>query len=279
MIIKRVGGKTKIAPWIVSHLPRHSVFVDVFGGSGAVLDQMPLEDRRKRYVYNDLDRKLFTLFRVMRDQPLELADQISLTPYSREEFELAMRLIQDDKFDTLSDLDKAAVFLICNRQSFGSKMARPWSITLDGEVNYVTWNKLPAFIVRAARRFKYVYLENLDYHDLIRKWDSPNTAFYLDPPYEGVESDYYEVNRESGFDHAEMFRTLQSIQGSYAVSYYGGETPDQDTDLVKQYAEAGCRIYRKKVIKDLSNSDRKSTAVEVLIVKGRSAGRQMREIE
>jgi len=279
MIIKRVGGKTKIASWITANLPRHNVFVDVFGGSGAVISAMHLESRSCRFVFNDLDSKIYNLFQMMRDHSSELATEISFVPYSRQEFEEAVEILGDkDKFDALSDLDKAVLFLIVNRQSFGAKMLRPWSISIDGEVNYSTWSKLPSYLIQSSKRFKNVYLENLDYRELLTKWDSPETCFYLDPPYEGVEADYYDVNKADGFDHWEMLKALKSIDGSYAVSYYGGETAEEDTPLIKAYAAEGCHILRKQVAKHLSGTEKKATATEVLIVKGLLVRRTMKEI-
>ena len=120
MIIKRVGGKTKIAPWIKSHLPRYSVFVDVFGGSGAVIHSLPHKDKC-RYVFNDLDNKLYTFFKVLQNKAQELAHAINLTPYSRKYFDEACKVINGPGFEDLDVVDKALVFMIVNRQSFGAK--------------------------------------------------------------------------------------------------------------------------------------------------------------
>lgn len=280
MVIKRVGGKSKIAEWIKTYLPSCRVFVDVFGGSGSILDSM-ISSRNTRLIFNDLDDKIYTFFYILRSYGHDFAHLVNLTPYSRKMFDEAMDIFNDDdKFNSLELIDKAMVFLIVNRQSFGAKMLPPWSITRDGEVNYETWGKLPRYILNCHNRWKNVFLENLDYKTLIPKWDGPQTTFYLDPPYEGVESDYYEVNKDTGFNHHEMFDILQTIEGSYAVSYYGGDTEDEvkskikknikedkDTLLIEKYIDAGCKVYRKKVAKHLAGSSKKSYATEVLIVK------------
>ena len=134
-----------------------------------------------------------------------------------------------------------------------------WSVTRDGEINYDTWGKLPPYVMEVHQRWKNIFLENLDYKDVIDKWDSEKTLFYLDPPYVGVEDDYYDVNKVSGFNHNEMFDELRSIKGSYVVSYYDG-------DLVKKYEDVGCKIHRKDVKIHLSGDDIKPSRTEVLIV-------------
>lgn len=257
-----------MAKWIYSELPSGKIFVDAFGGSGSVLDFVAEKNPDLRLVYNDLDAKLFIFFTILRDRPYDLAHITNLTPYSRQIFDEAFDVLKDEsRFDALSDIDKSLVFLIVNRQCFGSKMEPTWSITRDGEVNYETWGKLPSFILRVARRWKAVFLENLDYRELIPKWDSRDTVFYLDPPYEGVEDDYYDVNKKDGFDHQGMLEILRDIKGSFCVSYYGGETKTKDTDLIQAYRDVGCSVFRKPVKKHLSAEGEKKQATEVLLVK------------
>lgn len=247
-------------------MPSCDIFVDVFGGSGSVLNAMKNKSKT-RYVFNDIDHNIYNFFNVLQKFPNELAHKTNLTPYSRQLFNEACERIKSA--DQVSPIDLAVLFLIVNRQSFGSKMEPNWSITRDGEVNYQTWNKLPKMIMKIYNRWKTVFLENLDYKDLIKKWDSPSTTFYLDPPYEGVEEDYYDVNKKDGFDHQAMFNALQNIEGSYAISYYGGVDLASDPDLVKQYSSAGCLIMRTKVIKHLAGKVefKKPNAVEVMIIK------------
>lgn len=265
MVLKWPGGKSKIVGWIKENTPCHNTFVDVFGGSGIVTYNM--NNDKVRYVYNDLNDKLYNFFQVLKNKSSDLSHLISCTPYSRKEFDNAIDIINSDSFNDLDDVNKAAVFLVANRQSFGGKMQKPWSITLNGEINYQTWNKIPDVVEKVALRFKNVFLENSDYRVIIQKWDGEDTLFYLDPPYEGVETLYYEMNKKVGFNHWEMYECLSKIVGSYMVSYYGGDSSEHDSELIQAYAQLGCEIHRKTVAKHLSASETKETAVEVLIIK------------
>lgn len=76
-MLRYPGGKTRLAPWIVSHFPPHQTFVEPFAGSAAVLFAKP---RSKVEVLNDLDDRVTTLFRVVRERPDELAHAVALTP-------------------------------------------------------------------------------------------------------------------------------------------------------------------------------------------------------
>lgn len=71
-----------MAPKINNLFPSHDCYVEPYGGGAAVL----LAKRRTRLeVYNDLDRDMVTLFRVLRDRPDELISLLALTPFAREE--------------------------------------------------------------------------------------------------------------------------------------------------------------------------------------------------
>src|SRR5690625_2808765 len=76
------GGKTRLAGSIVYLLPQHDHYVEPFGGSLAVLLTKP---RSRMETVNDLDGDLQTFWRVLRDQPSELARVCAMTPHSRAE--------------------------------------------------------------------------------------------------------------------------------------------------------------------------------------------------
>src|SRR5258706_9367454 len=82
------GGKSKLAQRIIEHFPEHRTYVEVFGGSAAVLiTKKPAGVE----VYNDIDGQLVNLFRILREPLLceELRRALESTPYSRGEFDLA----------------------------------------------------------------------------------------------------------------------------------------------------------------------------------------------
>ena len=109
------GGKGRYhLDFILPLLPNDcTTFVDVFGGSGAVLlnrKPVPVE------VLNDVNHDLVTFFRVLRTDPEPLLKDISLTPYSREEHRIACQ--QDDD---VSDRERARRFFVRTDQSISGK--------------------------------------------------------------------------------------------------------------------------------------------------------------
>jgi DNA adenine methylase len=83
-ILRYRGSKARIAAWVVAHFPAHEVYCEPFFGGGSVLFSKP---QCKTEVVNDLSSAVVNLFRCLRDQPEELARQIEMTPWAREEYE------------------------------------------------------------------------------------------------------------------------------------------------------------------------------------------------
>jgi DNA adenine methylase len=81
------GGKFSHLKWLVPLLPECHHYCEPFAGSAAVLlnrDPSPVE------TYNDIDGEVANFFRVLRDHKSELVEAIGLTPFSREEFFIAV---------------------------------------------------------------------------------------------------------------------------------------------------------------------------------------------
>jgi DNA adenine methylase len=76
-----IGGKYYMLRYILSLIPEHSVYVEVFGGSGKVLLN---KEPSKIEVWNDYDRKLANLFHVVVFKFGEFYEKVVGLVYSRE---------------------------------------------------------------------------------------------------------------------------------------------------------------------------------------------------
>ncbi len=104
------GGKYSHLPWLLPLLPAPHQYCEPFGGSAAVLlnrDPSPVE------IYNDLDGEVVNFFRVLRDNREALLEQIGLTPFSREEFYLAVT----PPLGPVDPLERARRFFVRARQA------------------------------------------------------------------------------------------------------------------------------------------------------------------
>ena len=114
------GSKSRYVKNIVKLFPKHQTFVDVFGGSGAIL----LGKRPSKVeVYNDLNKKMTCLFNVLSDKSKtkELIKRLELTPYSRDFFKYALSTIDNVK----DEIELARLMIVIQRQSHGG-LAKQW---------------------------------------------------------------------------------------------------------------------------------------------------------
>jgi DNA adenine methylase len=211
------GGKARLASWLASLLPPHATYVEVFGGSAALLfakDPAPVE------VYNDIDSNIVNLYRVLRDPEgsRRLLQALHLTPFSREEFEACRRGLADPGAD---DVERARRFFVVLRQSVSAYGMRWRYSVCDGRVK----NDARAFrnavddLWLAHLRLRDVYIENADFREVLRRYDGPRTLFYLDPPYDGTVSDQPYASMADG-DREEMVEMLLGLEGMAVLSGY-----------------------------------------------------------
>jgi DNA adenine methylase len=112
--LKWYGGKTRLTGKLIPLIPEHETYVEVFGGSAALLFA---KDRSKLEVINDVHSGLVNFYRVLRDpeRSIRLKELLDLTPFSREEF-LSCR---DTWRDCDDEVEKAYRWFVMMRQSYG----------------------------------------------------------------------------------------------------------------------------------------------------------------
>jgi site-specific DNA-adenine methylase len=63
------------------------------------------------------------------------------------------------------------------------------------------------------------FVESMDFQDVVEKYDSPTTYFYMDPPYYLTEN-YYSNHIFTRETHERLAVTLKNIKGRFGLSYY-----------------------------------------------------------
>ena len=214
------GGKYRLAPKLIPLFPQHDCYVEVFGGAAHVLLQ---KTRSPVEVYNDIDSNIYTLFKVLRNEKAfeKFYEMCQLTPYSREQVIECRRLLFSD--EPLSEVEQAWCFYVAIKQGFSgmiSKNDTRWSFTPrqnKGKRFKNSINNLPLIV----DRLRDVQVENRDFEFVLTTYDSPDTFFYLDPPYlpEVRRCDGY-LNEMSYEDHERLVDILKNVQGKVMLSGY-----------------------------------------------------------
>lgn len=215
--IKWVGSKRQLAKYIVSMIPQHICYVEPFVGGGSVLFE---KDRSKVEVINDLDSNLINFYKVMQNKKDELIDKIDNSLISRELF-LEYR---SSNWNELEEVERAFRFYYITKCSFGglfrfnqkgecnSPFASSPSPKAKSSLHSANTEKS---IKEGFNRLKGVLIENLDYKEIVKKFDKEDTFFFFDPPY---DTDYsYGVK----FDYDELLNICRNIKGKFILTLNG----------------------------------------------------------
>lgn len=207
---KWFGSKATLAPRIVSLLPPHRHYVEVFAGSAAVLFAKP---RSEMETVNDLDGEIVNLFRVLRDEALTscLIRHVALTPYSRAEFNLA-------RLDEPSDepVERARRFLVRCWQAVGNE-GQGWSLVVKADTLHAArlhrWTALPERLAASAARLAGVQVDQRDWREMITRFDTPGACLFVDPPYHADTRPGAAVKYRHEFDHADHLQLAAALAG------------------------------------------------------------------
>jgi len=204
-----IGGKSRLSKIIINALPEHKTYVEVFAGGAWIFFR---KEPSAVEVINDLDKELISFYRVIQYHLEEFLKQFKWLLASRETFEDFKRQLEADG---LTDIQRAARYYYVQRQCFGGRVAgRTFGVAPDEppRLNLVRMEEeLSAVHLRLSR----VMVENLDWSDLVRRYDKEETVFYMDPPY--YKMPFYKHN----FSHKDFFKMaelLSDIKGKFLIS-------------------------------------------------------------
>ena len=225
------GGKFSHLDWLLPLLPRAHHYCEPFSGSAAVLlnrDPSPIE------TYNDIDGEVVNFFHTLRDHGSKLERAIALTPFSREEYHLAI----SGSLRGITDIERARRFYIRARQT-RTGLAQTATLGRWANCKDTSRSGMSGVISRwlggvevlgdISSRLVRVQIENRPAVDVIKLYDGKNTLFYCDPPYvhttRGDSKAYgFEMDEEQ---HHTLADALMTCKGKAAVSGYRSRLYDR----------------------------------------------------
>ena len=179
-------------------------YVEVFGGAGWVLFS---KEAHKVEVFNDIDRELVNLFKIVKYHSNALQEELEFLLNSRETFNEYKKI----DINYLTDIQRAARYFYLVTHSFAAKKdsyAR----------NKIDINKKVEYLSTVKERLKNVIIENKSYNDLMLSYDSENTLFYCDPPYFSTEK-YYKSFQFEEKNHIELKNICDNLKAKIIISY------------------------------------------------------------
>jgi DNA adenine methylase len=162
---------------------------------------------------NDISGDIANFFRVLQEHYAYLVDMLRFRVTSRAEFNRLLAL----PADRLTDLRRAVRFLYLQRLSFGGKVAgRSFGVDARSPARFNA-GTIESMLGDIHERLEAVIIEQLGYGDFIRRYDTAETLFYLDPPYWGCEQDYGQ-DVFGRADFAAIAAQLSGLRGRFLVS-------------------------------------------------------------
>jgi len=240
MCLSYIGGKSRIAPkLIIPNIPTDiEEFVEVFGGMFWTFFSMDLKQfsNLKKVVYNDFNPLNYNLFKCVQN-PTELLKAINAIdcqkfgevptpPLYKEQFiKFQAEIFNEGFIVEPGNYEVAAKYVYVLTQVFsGSKPETSSFIDLKGKYKskYLTFRDKLSKPDWIDHFLKITHVENMDFAEVIEKYDSPNTYFYVDPPYWKTENYYsnHDFDRE---DHERLSKSLINMEGKFSLSYYDFE--------------------------------------------------------
>ena len=230
-MISYIGGKNRMAKWIGSYIPNDiETYVEVFGGAFWVYVNGEVHKKPilKNVIYNDYNRYMTNLLACCRNPQEFLKSMDEIVAQDSELFYKFKKDVFENKNIKdieIPDYDYGMKYAYIVTQIFsGLNPEKGKFIDLKGKYS----SKFDAFRRRlknpkvVEKLNKITNVENMDCADVIKKYDSPTTYFYTDPPYWKTEN-YYSLHDFDSDDHKRLADVLKNIEGRFSLSYYDFE--------------------------------------------------------
>ena len=235
------------------------VYLETFGGMYWCFYNMDLKQypNLKKVVYNDFNPLNYNLFQCVQN-PTELLRSINAIDCQKQGVDLTPELYREQFVSFQADIfnkdfrvqaydyETAAKYVYILTQVFsGSKPETSKFIDLKGKYKskYLTFRDKLMKPDWVDHFLKITDVENMDFADVINKYDSPSTYIYLDPPYWKTEN-YYSNHDFDRQDHERLANVLHGVQGKFSLSYYDFDLlhewfpEDRYTWVRKEFAKA-----------------------------------------
>jgi DNA adenine methylase len=183
----RMGGKSKIAKQLIEMFPPHKTFVELFVGAGNIFFR---KEKAERNVINDLDVEIYNAMKGLQTRSKYINDNINRN-VSKQDFS-----ILKPKTDAISVIERLKNSFFNSGKSYDEG---------ENKTDYLQFGE----------KLKGVTILNQSFEKVIKRYDAPDTFFFLDPPYENPKQTDYDDYVEP----QQVYDALQGIKGKFMITY------------------------------------------------------------
>ena len=233
-----MGGKSKLKKRIINLFPKdyeNMIYIEPFVGGGSVFFS---KEPSKEEIINDKDKDLIDVYKGFKKYDFDKIKKDTDGIYPKEEFYKIRDNIPKDNYNKFLRLFKLF------KLSYFGKLRSPMKRNkISLRENY-------------TERLKNTKIFNSDYKTIIKKYDSPNSLIYLDPPYEESSEKHYKHNI---IDYEELKNILSKIKGKFILSI---NKSDRIKDLFKNF---NISEIKTEYSNPITGSKDKKTVIEYII--------------
>jgi DNA adenine methylase len=206
-ILRWPGGKSRLLKLLLPMIPEHVCSCEVFAGGAALT---LAKERSKVEILNDINGDLVRLYLSAQKHLPELLRQIEMLVSSREMFHWF------NQQQGITDIERAARFLLRNRISFGGNMHSFGVSKSKGGGVAFSRKSVGALLDDFHGRLDNVVIEHLPFERCLDNYDSKDTFFFMDPPYLKSKIEAYEGWNESQM--RQFRKRVEKIQGKWIIT-------------------------------------------------------------
>ncbi|ALJ26293.1 DNA adenine methylase [Porphyromonas gingivalis] len=207
--LKWVGGKRQLIPEIKNLLPKgilsHPYYEPFIGGGALLFELQP-----KNATINDYNEELINVYKVIRDNPHELIEDLKKHKNTAEYFYEIRAIDRNPLFINLTDIERASRIIYLNKTCYNGL----YRVNNAGEFNspfgkYKNPNIVNEPVIKAVSKYlntAKIQIFNGDYQTILK--DIPRSSFvYLDPPYHPIsQSANFTGYVQGGWDEKDQIR-------------------------------------------------------------------------
>jgi len=272
-LLKWPGGKSRVMPELLQHLPKADCLVEPFVGGASVF----LNTDYRRYILADINPDLIRLYREAKNNPdllIGKAHQLFKEGFCKQAYSCNRELFNNATSKKMADVTRAALFIYLNRHGYNGVVR--YNQSGGYNVPFGKHQKAPYFPEAEIRLFaekandtKAIFL-CCSFQHTIKVMTGKDEVIYCDPPYLPVSKTanftQYHTEPFSEKHHRHLAAELLAVNRKYGTPVV---ISNSDTELTREIYQP-FRMHeinvQRSVSTDASNRQKAKEVIGVLKV-------------
>lgn len=219
------GGKQTMLKHIRPLIPDHICYCESFAGGAAVFfDKTPA----KVNVINDLNGELINFYRTVVSDPNGFKKEVLQTLHCRGQHQHAWYIYNHP--DYFTQIQRAWAIWVLSQQSFSGILNGSFSIEKrKGAKPRKLNNAKLVFCDELIELLEKSTIECDDAFKIIKRYDTPDTFHFIDPPYVGSDMGHY-AGMFNDQNLEQLLELCSTLKGKFMLTMY-------PNDIIRRYSD------------------------------------------